>query len=233
MNQTEKVKKAKEAIRMTFDRYGADKTVIASSLSIEDQVLTDMVLEILPKARVFFLDTGRHFQETYDLMERTMERYGLRIEVYAPDREDIERIVTAEGPNFFYRSREDRIRCCTMRKIRPLERVLKTADVWICGLRQEQSITRMSIEVFERDDNYGIAKVNPLAQWSEVDVWQYIRENEVPYSKLYEAGYCSIGCQPCTRAVPEGGDIRSGRWWWEEPEKRECGLHNRKQEVEK
>ncbi|KUO65765.1 MAG: phosphoadenosine phosphosulfate reductase [Gracilibacter sp. BRH_c7a] len=214
-----------KVIENMLGRIGSAKIALASSLSIEDQVLTDMLLKIDPKARIFFIDTGRHFQKTYDLMQETMNRYGFHYEVYAPESEDLEALIAEHGPNLFYESVELRKKCCDARKVKPLQRVLKTVEAWICGLRREQSLTRDEIDPLEWDGNYSIYKVNPIALWNEEQVWDYIRKENVPYSNLYQSGFRSIGCEPCTRVVKPGEDVRSGRWWWESPDKKECGLH--------
>ncbi|NLI91506.1 MAG: phosphoadenylyl-sulfate reductase [Peptococcaceae bacterium] len=208
-----------------LEKIGSSKVALASSLSIEDQILTDMLLKINSKARIFFIDTGRHFQKTYDLMERTMRRYEFHYEVYAPESKDLEYLVSEYGPNSFYDSVELRKKCCELRKVKPLQRVLHTVDAWICGLRREQSSTREEIHLVEWDGNHSIYKINPLAFWNEEQVWEYIKKENVPYSNLYNTGFRSIGCEPCTRAVKPGEDVRSGRWWWESPDKKECGLH--------
>ena len=222
-----------ETIRYIVEKIGAARIALASSLSIEDQVLTDMLLKINPAARIFFIDTGRHFQKTYDLMEETMNRYKFNFEVYAPESKELEEAVSEYGPNFFYESVELRKKCCEIRKVHPLKRVLSTVDGWICGLRRDQSLTRQSIEIFEWDNAHSIYKINPIAFWTEDRVWDYIKKYNVPYSNLYSNGFRSIGCQPCTRAIKPGEDIRGGRWWWEDPDKKECGLHvNREQRTE-
>jgi phosphoadenosine phosphosulfate reductase len=218
-------KKPEEIIRYIVEKIGVNNIALASSLSIEDQVLTDILLKINPKARIFFIDTGRHFQKTYDLMEETMRRYKFNFEVYAPESKDLETMVSEYGPNFFYDSVDLRKKCCEIRKVKPLNRVLSTVDGWICGLRRDQSPTRQEIEIFEWDSGHSIYKINPIIFWTEENVWEYIKEHNVPYSNLYDNGFPSIGCQPCTRAVKPGEDIRSGRWWWEDPDKKECGLH--------
>ncbi|MFZ5987747.1 MAG: phosphoadenylyl-sulfate reductase [Bacillota bacterium] len=225
LNNEYKDKSAEETMRFIIDSLGSSRVILASSMSIEDQVLTDMLLRIDPKARIFFIDTGRHFQKTYDLMEETMGRYKFNYEVYAPERKELEPAVSEYGPNFFYESVELRKKCCEIRKVNPLKRVLSTVDAWICGLRREQSQTRQDIEIFEWDEAHSIYKINPIAFWDEERVWGYIKEKNVPYSSLYNNDFRSIGCQPCTRAVKPGEDVRSGRWWWEDPDKKECGLH--------
>lgn len=211
-----------------FREFGKDQIALASSLGAEDQVLTHMMSALEPAVRVFTLDTGRFPQATYDVMQASMDRYGLQYEVYCPDAEDLAELMAGKGPNLFYRSREDRKACCEVRKLRPLRRALATVKAWICGLRQEQSVTRRDIGAIEWDAENGIYKVNPLYRWTAADVWNFIRGQHVPYNALHDAGYPSIGCAPCTRATAKGEDIRAGRWWWEEPEHKECGLHNRR-----
>ncbi len=225
-------KSPEETVRHIVEKMGVTRIALASSLSIEDQVLTDILLKVDPSARIFFLDTGRHFQKTYDLMDETMNRYKFHYEVYAPDHGDLEEAVSKHGPNFFYESVELRKKCCEIRKVSPLRRVLSTVDGWICGLRREQSLTRQEIAVFEWDHSHSIYKINPIAFWTEEQVWEYIKKHNIPYSYLYTSGFSSIGCQPCTRAVNPGDDVRSGRWWWEEPDKKECGLHSGKPGIE-
>ncbi len=217
---------AEAIIRYAIQTAGVSRIALASSLSIEDQVLTDLVLKINKEARIFFIDTGRHFQETYDLMTATMSKYNFHYEVYAPETEHLEVMVSHYGPNFFYESRELRKKCCAIRKVTPLTRVLSSVEGWICGLRKEQSLTRQEIALFEWDQKHSLYKINPLAFWPEEKVWEYLTEHQVPYNDLYNKGFPSIGCQPCTRAVKPGEDVRSGRWWWEEPDKKECGLHS-------
>ncbi len=197
----------------------------ASSFGAEDMVLIDMLSRLHPRPRIFTLDTGRLPQETYDLIEVARARYG-KIEAYAPDAARVEEIVTGHGPNLFYRNIELRKLCCHVRKIEPLHRALDTLDAWITGLRREQSPTRTAIRRVELDvANGNRVKINPLADWTEQEVWAYIRAHDVPYNALHDRGYPSIGCAPCTRAVQPGEDPRAGRWWWEQPDQKECGLH--------
>ena len=205
-------------------RFG-NRLALASSLGAEDQVLTDMLAGLSPGTPIFTLDTGRLPQETYDLIDATRKRYDIRIEVLFPDRSDVEELVKQRGANLFYENVENRKACCLARKVIPLRRKLATLDAWITGLRREQSITRQEIAPVEWDQANGLFKINPLADWSDQQVWDYIRRHKVPYNALHDCGYPSIGCAPCTRAVQTGQDIRSGRWWWEAPQHKECGLH--------
>ena len=199
--------------------------VVASSLGAEDQVLTHMIGQRRLPLRVFTLDTGRLFPESYDLIERTREELGVSIEVFFPDPSAVESMVREEGVNLFYRSVELRKRCCGIRKVEPLRRALSGASVWIVGLRNDQSPTRSRVETLEWDDANGLLKLSPLARWSADDVWAYVRAHGVPYHPLHDRGFPSIGCAPCTRAVDPGEDPRAGRWWWERPDQKECGLH--------
>jgi phosphoadenosine phosphosulfate reductase len=215
-----------ELLKWAVDRFGSD-AALASSLGAEDQVLTDMAARHAPALAIFTLDTGRLPEETHELLDATRERYGVAIEVLFPSALDIEPLVAERGANFFRRSVEDRKLCCQVRKVLPLKRRLASLKAWITGLRREQAATRTGLERIEWDEANGLLKINQLADWSQEDVWQYIRENDVPYSALHDRGYPSIGCAPCTRAVFPGEDIRAGRWWWEKPEHKECGLHRR------
>ncbi len=201
------------------------RIALASSLNAEDQVLTDLIIKADKSARIFTIDTGRLHQETYDAILNTMQKYDIHYEILFPENTAIENMVSEYGPNLFYESLEKRKMCCALRKLEPLKRMLSKLDAWICGLRAEQSVTRAGISKIEWDENNKLVKINPIADWSEKDVWNYIHENNVPYNRLNDFGYPSIGCVSCTRAVKKGEDFRSGRWWWEEPESKECGLH--------
>lgn len=223
---------AEALMRWAVERFGGASLRLASSMGAEDVVLIDLLSRIeLPQARqvrVFMLDTGRLHQETYDVVDRLRGRYGdrVRIEVYFPRHEALEALVSAEGPNSFYDSIEARKACCGVRKLEPLRRALAGASGWITGLRREQSVTRAETSAIELDPSHGgIVKLNPLVDWTEAQVWAHIRQHHVPYNALHDQDYPSIGCAPCTRAVAPGEDVRAGRWWWENPELRECGLH--------
>jgi phosphoadenosine phosphosulfate reductase len=220
-------KSAEAILSWALNQFGHKRVALASSLGAEDQVLTAMLAAASPDSRVFTLDTGRLFQETYNTQQETVKKYGLNFEIYAPAAEDVEQMVGQHGPNLFYESIQKRKLCCEVRKIRPLSRALGTVDAWICGLRREQSITRYGVELIDWDAQYGIYKICPLYDWSEERVWDYIEKNQVPYNPLQKLGFRSIGCLPCTRAIGPDDDIRAGRWWWESPEQKECGLHRR------
>jgi len=216
---------AKELLAWFVARYPG-KTIFSSSMGLEDQVITDLLASLSNPVPVFTLDTGRMFPETYDLIDITRQRYNIVIEVWFPDGGQVRRMVGEHGINLFYSSQENRKLCCHIRKTEPLRQALSGYSVWITGLRREQSAARQDLELVSFDPEFNILKVNPLLNWSTAEVWEYIRLNRVPYNTLHDQGYPSIGCQPCTRAVMEGEDIRAGRWWWEESGKKECGLHD-------
>jgi phosphoadenosine phosphosulfate reductase len=204
-----------------------DKIALASSLGAEDQVLTQMVTSVSKEAQIFTLDTGRLFPETYDLIDRTSKKYKVNLKVYFPKPEAIQKMVNEKGINLFFDSIENRKECCYNRKLEPLKRAFEGLEVWICGLRAEQSVTRTDIQVVEWDENNNILKINPLANWTEEEIWDYIKTNKIPYNPLHDKDYPSIGCQPCTRAIMPGEDVRAGRWYWENPDTKECGLHKK------
>ena len=210
-----------------FAKEFKGRIAFATSLGAEDQVITEMIAGIDPDMKIFTLDTGRLFQETYDLLDITRKKYGLAIEVSFPDAVDVEEMVNKHGINLFYESVENRKLCCFIRKTEPLSRALQGMDAWICGLRRDQSVTRQQISIVERDNIQNKIKINPLADWGLEQVWGYIREKKIPYNTLHDKGFPSIGCLPCTRAILPGEDIRAGRWWWESSENRECGLHQK------
>lgn len=218
--------KAPGEILKHFLKEYKGKIVLASSMGMEDQVLTRMISEIDRETRIFTLDTGRLFQETYDLIQHTNEEYGLNIEVYFPDSGQVQEMVAAKGINLFYKSIDNRKLCCDIRKNQPLKRALSGMEMWICGLRKDQTVTRFFNKLVEWDEKHKLLKLNPLIRWTEKQVREYIRANEVPYNVLHDKGFPSIGCKPCTRAIQPGEDSRAGRWWWENAEHKECGLHN-------
>jgi phosphoadenosine phosphosulfate reductase len=213
-----------EVISFFASQY-QDKISFSTSLGAEDQVLTDMICKDSLTVKIFTLDTGRLFQETYDLLNITEQKYGIKIRIFFPDTGSVEKMVNNKGINLFYENIENRKLCCNIRKIEPLKRALEGEKVWITGLRREQSLTRTGVEKVEWDETYNVMKVAPLIDWNESQVWKYLKENKIPYNELHDKGYPSIGCMPCTRAVNPGESLRSGRWWWENPENKECGLH--------
>ena len=220
-------KSPEELLRWSMDQYG-DKVGLASSFGMEDMVLIDMIAKLKGSLTIFTLDTGRLHEETYELMDRVHSKYGLEIKTYFPDRDKIENLVREKGFFSFRESVENRKECCYIRKVEPLNRALGELKAWITGLRRSQGVTRTDIpKVLEDTDHPPLIKINPLAEWSEEQVMNYIIENKVPINILHKKNYPSIGCDPCTRAVEHGEDIRAGRWWWENPEHKECGLLNR------
>lgn len=218
---------AQDTVRWAIERYGPE-LVLASSFAAEDVVLIDLAAEVGRPIRVVTLDTGRLHQETYDVMDAVREKYGLAIDVFSPRADDVQRMVTVKGLNLFYRSIEERKECCGVRKVEPLRRALAGATAWMTGLRREQSMTRSELRSLEWDAGNRLPKVNPLRDWTWDDVWRHIRAHNVPYNALHDRGFTSIGCAPCTRAIGAGDDLRAGRWWWEHPDTKECGLHVRK-----
>jgi phosphoadenosine phosphosulfate reductase len=218
---------AEAVLEESLKLFKKDRLALASSLAAEDQVLTGILISLDPAAHIFTLDTGRLPQETYNVMQATMERYHFKYEVLFPEYEAVEKMVSEKGPNLFYASLENRHLCCQIRKVEPLRRRLAKLDAWICGLRRDQSVTRSAVNKIEWDEANGLVKINPLADWNNGEVWQYIRKHNVPYNALHDQGYTSIGCAPCARAVKPGEDVRAGRWWWEKPEHKECGLHKK------
>lgn len=215
---------ADEAIRWALDNYHP-RAAFASSFGAEDVVVGDMVLSVRPEARIFTLDTGRLHEETHEVADRVRERYGVAIETHFPDRGSVERLMREKGPFSFRASVDNRKECCEIRKIAPLRAALHGLELWITGLRREQSMTRTAVRRLEWDETFGLLKLNPIADWTSDQVWDYIRAHDLPYNALHDRGFPSIGCAPCTRAVRPGEDVRSGRWWWEAPEGKECGLH--------
>ncbi len=224
LNSRLKNASAEDILKFFLEEY-KNKITFSTSLGAEDQVLTEMIVKIDKSTKIFTLDTGRMFYETYDTLDKTNSRYGINIEVKFPEYKAVEKMVNEKGINLFYESIENRKLCCNIRKLIPIKRALKGYDVWITGLRQGQSVTREEIKIVEWDNDFKIIKINPLINWSEKDVWDYIRKTKIPYNILHDKGYPSIGCAPCTRAVEKGEEARNGRWWWENPETKECGLH--------
>ena len=217
---------AEEVVAYFMDTFTV-RAAFSSGLGAEDQVITHMIASRDSNAFIFTLDTGRLFPETYDLIQATEARYDIRIHVFFPDTGKVEKMVGEKGINLFYDSVENRKQCCEIRKTDSLKRALQGRDVWISGLRREQSFTRKDIKLVDWDEQYRLFKVNPLANWTSSQVWDYIRLHRIPYNPLHDKGFPSIGCQPCTRAVETGEDPRSGRWWWEMDGHRECGIHRR------
>jgi phosphoadenosine phosphosulfate reductase len=218
-----KTEAARQLLRQIAGEFAP--AALANSLGAEDMVLTDLIIKEKLPIEIFSLDTGRLPTETYDLMQRLRRHYGLTLTLYSPRHDLVEAFTRNHGINGFYESVELRKACCHARKVEPLQRALKDRKAWVTGLRSEQSEGRAAISVQQFDATNGLEKFNPLANWTEREVWAYIRMNDVPYNRLHDKGYPSIGCAPCTRAVEAGEHVRAGRWWWENPDSRECGLH--------
>ncbi len=211
----------------TLARVAAEYSpaVFASSLAAEDMVLADLILRAKLPITIFTLETGRLHAETLGMVDRIREVYGYDVALYKPEPAAVEAYVSANGLNAFYDSVEMRKECCRIRKVEPLNRALAGNKAWITGQRRAQSTTRSELAVQEDDAAHGMQKFNPLADWTQAEVWHYLQANQVPYNPLHDKGYPSIGCEPCTRAIQPGEDVRAGRWWWENPESKECGLH--------
>lgn len=210
-----------------FLQHYGDNIVLSTSLGLEDQVLTEMVLRQRPDAEIFTLDTGRLFPETYELIARTNKFFGIRIRTYFPEASRVEEMVARHGINLFYDSVENRKLCCGIRKVAQLPRAFEGKQAWICGLRKDQSVSRFFNKLVEWDGNNGLVKINPLINWTEKQVRDYLKQHNIPYNPLHDKGFPSIGCEPCTRAIEPGEDVRAGRWWWENDLHKECGLHKR------
>lgn len=223
----EKLQLKIDAAKQLLEQIAADYSpaVLATSYGAEDMVLMDLIAKFAPTIGIFTLDTGRLPKETYDLMQQVKQHYQLEVDVFYPEALSLEQFVTQNGPNAFYDSVELRKQCCGIRKVAPLNRALTGKKAWLTGMRRSQSVTRNELPVSEWDADHGLQKFSPLTDWSNGEVWKYIRAFDVPFNELHNQGYASIGCAPCTRAITPGEDIRAGRWWWENPETKECGLH--------
>jgi len=220
-------KSAEELLQWAMDQYGL-KAGLACSFGMEDMVLINMIAKLKGPITIFTLDTGRLHEETYEIMERVRSHYGLEIKTYFPDSGQVEKLVRGKGFFSFKESIENRKECCAVRKIEPLNRALAELDAWVTGLRRNQAVTRTETpKVIEDTDHPPLIKINPLADWTQEQVESYIEKHKVPVNALHKKNYPSIGCAPCTRSIEPGEDIRAGRWWWENPEHKECGLHRR------
>ena len=219
----EKSKNVISLIQKNIEKYSS--VAFANSLGAEDMVLIDLIQKNKLSVEAFSIDTGRLPPETYNLIQKVEDKYQFKIKLYFPDHQKVESYVNTNGINAFYNSVDLRKSCCAIRKVEPLNRALKDKKVWITGMRQEQSQTRFALKEEEFDETHQSQKLNPLSTWSELEVWAYIKINDVPYNTLHDQFYPSIGCAPCTRAISAGEDIRAGRWWWEDPQNKECGLH--------
>jgi phosphoadenosine phosphosulfate reductase len=215
-----------EGLLNEFTERYPGKVTFSTSFSYEDQVITHKILSNRIPVSIFTLDTGRLFSETYSVWNASNEKYNTRINAYYPNHTSVQSLVAIKGPNSFYESVENRKECCFIRKVEPLKRALSGNEIWITGLRAEHSAERHDLPQIEWDESNNIIKYHPLLNWTFEEVKHYIRQNNIPYNPLHDRGFLSIGCAPCTRAIHEGEDFRAGRWWWEEQDKKECGLHN-------
>jgi phosphoadenosine phosphosulfate reductase len=206
-------------------RHG--RLVYSNSLGAESMVLTDIIWTHLPQIEIFSIDTGRLYEETQRLLERLQQVYGRTVRVVYPDARELERLVARQGMNGFYDSLEARLECCRVRKVEPFRRAIAGFPAWVTGVRREQSPGRALLSAEAWDGEHGLYKVSPLLEWTETEVWEYIRARALPYNPLHDRQYPSIGCSPCTRAIQPGESRRAGRWWWEQADSRECGLHPR------
>lgn len=227
INMVEKMilgKSPEESLTLLSKTFSGE-IVFSTSFGLEDQVITHIIFSNNFPIKVFTLDTGRLFAETYSVWNNTREKYGKNILSFSPKEETVQKLVSEKGPNSFYESVENRIECCHVRKVEPLQRALKENKIWVTGIRKEQSTNRSNLTSVEWDEKNNIVKFHPLFDWTLENVRNFIKKNNIPYNSLHDKGFPSIGCQPCTRAVKEGEDVRSGRWWWEDATKKECGLH--------
>ncbi len=213
-----------ESLR-TFSNLFYEKSVFSTSFSMEDQAIAHVMFSNDIEVEVFTLDTGRMFAETYGVWAETVEKYGKNIRTYYPDTQEVEKLVETNGPNGFYQSVENRMQCCAIRKVGPLKRALAGQKLWITGIRSEHSPNRTSMNKVEWDESNQIFKYHPLLNWTSDELKAYIQQHDIPVNPLHEQGFVSIGCAPCTRAIEPGEDFRAGRWWWEDANKKECGLH--------
>ena len=219
------LKTPQEVLKWSLDNLHP-RIAMASSFGAEDVVVIDMMMKINPKARIFTLDTGRLNQETYDVMDEIRKKYNVSIEVMFPDQNEVEQMVRVNGLNLFYHSVGNRKLCCGIRKVHPLNKILSTLDGWITGLRADQTEVRLNANKIEFDEQHNdIIKVNPIIEWTWEQTWDYIKKYDIPYNKLHDKGFPSIGCEPCTRAIKSDEPLRAGRWWWESDSQKECGLH--------
>ncbi|KKR96644.1 MAG: phosphoadenylyLSUlfate reductase (thioredoxin) [Candidatus Uhrbacteria bacterium GW2011_GWF2_41_16] len=227
INDKLKYSSPQEVLSWAVSEIGCDNIAFATSLGAEDQVLTHILRSMKADVSIFTIDTGCLYAESHDLIQETESLYDFKYEILTPESYAVEEMINTHGKDLFYKSLELRKLCCRLRKIEPLKNKLSSLDAWICGLRRDQSITRTNIEKVQWDEVFGIIKVNPLVDWDEKKVWDYVKKYKVPYHKLHDRGYPSIGCEPCTRAIKPGEDVRAGRWWWENKEQKECGLHQK------
>ncbi len=212
-------------LKWCFENFENDKIVFSNGFGCEGMCIHHMLTLVADKPHIFTLDTGRMFQESYNVWHEAVKKYGVPVKAYYPDESDIQKLYEQGGPNLFYESVDFRKSCCDARKVKPLKSALEGADIWITALRRDQGDSRKNLKPLAFSSKQNIYKLHPVFNWSEDNVWEYIRNNDVPYNKLHDEGFSSIGCAPCTRGTKRIEDIRAGRWWWESKEQKECGLH--------
>ena len=218
-------KTALDIVKWAYNTFENDFIKLSTSFGAEGMVLIHMLANTVEAPKIFTIDTGRLFHSTYDVWQEAIDKYNVKIETYYPDANDVAELVSKAGPNLFYKSVENRKKCCYVRKVKPLINALDDAQAWMSGLRRSQAESRSSIQTVSFNETHDCYKIAPLVNWSETDVWEYIRNNGIPYDKHHDKGYFTIGCEPCTRPVRPAEGLRSGRWWWEASEQKECGLH--------
>ena len=224
-NEFLKDKTAFAILDWSYKKFSSEKIKLSTSFGAEGMVLLHMLKNSVKAPKVFTIDTGRNFQETYDLWDKVVKKYNIPIEVYCPEAEDLQNLLRTKSPNLFYENIENRKDCCFVRKIKPLKKALVDADVWISGIRRQQNDSRSDLEIVTYNQTHDVYKISPLFNWTESNVWEYIRNNGVPYNTLHDKGYPTVGCAPCSRPVRPAEGLRSGRWWWEKEENKECGIH--------
>ena len=225
LNEQFEDQSATSIIQWVYETFDRSEVKLSTSFGAEGMVLIHMLKEAVDQPRIFTIDTGRNFQETYDVWQEAINRYQIEIEAFYPDPQDLAELQNRAGPNLFYESVENRKQCCHVRKVKPLKKALADAKVWISGLRRQQGEMRRELDFVSWVEQHQVYKICPLANWFESNVWEFIRQNGVPYNKLHDQGFPTVGCAPCTRPVRPAEDIRSGRWWWEKDEAKECGIH--------
>lgn len=228
INKTNKLledKTALDIIKWTYKTFDKEHVKTSTSFGAEGMVLIHLLINTVENPKIFTIDTGRLFQSTYEVWQEIVDKYKINIEAFFPESKDISELVGAAGPNLFYKSVENRKKCCYVRKVKPLQKALDGTQAWISGIRRSQSDSRANVKIVSYSEAHNCYKIAPLAKWSEENVWEYIRNNGVPYDKHHDKGYFTIGCAPCTRPVRPAEDIRSGRWWWEKKQHKECGIH--------
>jgi len=225
LNSQFEKRSATSIIEWIYGTFDPSVVKLSTSFGAEGMVLIHLLKQQVEKPRIFTIDTGRNFQETYDVWQEAIDRFKIEIEAFHPDPADLAALADKSGPNLFYQSVENRKQCCYVRKVKPLKRALADAEVWISGIRRQQGEMRQALDIVSWVEEHQVYKICPLANWYETNVWEYLRNNNLPYNKLHDKGFPTVGCAPCTRPVRPAEDLRAGRWWWEADESKECGIH--------